>query len=412
MKFKISILLAAVLLLSLQSCKKALEEKPLSSLSTDKVFVNEDGLKKAVYGIYQGFNGANFVGPIMAFAVSEAGHKYVTFGMSGAFFGNEIMNFNIRTTDEPIATNWVQLYTIIARANTVIANATKAVDATKAKAYVAEAKTLRAYAYFMLVRLYGDVPLVLDQITGLDQQDAIFGPRVATTEVYKAIVSDLQEAESTLPDRRTGIDAGRVTAGSAKAILGKVYLTMAGAPLKLAGYFQKAADVLSQLAGASNEAKYGFTLSDNYASIFSESNERNSEIILSFSQFYSSISTNSGSVYPFLLLPNGYSDKDEQTCFGLTKDFYNLYENTDIRRAVTLVSDYLDLRSNHNVKYDQAKSSYVDQVTNQTVGIPGCGIAYGKLDRTARPNGAVPWGHGTDQIHLRFSDVLLMLHPC
>jgi hypothetical protein len=407
MKFKISILLAVVLFLVIQSCKKSLIEKPVSSLSTSTVFTSEDGLKKAIYGVYQGYDGANFVGPIFTFAVTEAGQKYATFGMSGAFFGAEIENYSIHPTDGPMATNWVELYTVISRANTIIANASKAVDAATAELYIAEAKTLRAYAYFMLVRLYGDVPLVTEQITSLSQQNAIFGPRVAAKDVYTQIVTDLQEGESKLPDLRTGPDIGRVTSGAAKAILGKVYLTMAGAPLKLPGYFQKAVDELTQIT--SNQSKYGYALSSDFASIFSETNERNSEIILSFSQFYSAISTNSGSVYPFLLLPNGYSDKDEQTCFGFTKAFYNLYENSDSRRDETLVSKYLDLRTNDSVKYVLDSNSYIDQVTKKIVGIKGCGISYGKLDRSARPSGSVPWGHGTDQVHLRYSDVLLML---
>jgi len=267
---------------------------------------------------------------------------------------------------------------------------------------------LRAYAYFLLVRLFGPVPLITQQIKSLNQSNLIFASQSPIDSVYNQIISDLQFGIQNLPPTRSGVDIGRVTSGVAIALLGKVYLTMAGNPLKLSGYYQKAVQELQQIVGPANESKYGYQLLNDYSSIFSNDNKRNPEILLSFSQFYNNVSTN-GSIFPFFLMPQGYADKDEQTLYAYTKNFYNLYEPADIRRDVTLITKYSDLRTGDSVFYDFSRNSYVDTVTHKIVGIPGAGICLGKYDRAARPAGSPPWGHSDDQIHIRFSDVILML---
>ena len=96
-------------------------------------------------------------------------------------------------------------------------------DENLKKRVVGETKFLRALMYFNLVRVFGDVPLVLKETT--DPAEGYNFDRAAVADVYAQIVKDLTEAEASLPDRYTGADVGRATKGAAKSLLGKVYLT-------------------------------------------------------------------------------------------------------------------------------------------------------------------------------------------
>ena len=92
----------------------------------------------------------------------------------------------------------------------------------------AQGKFLRAHNYFMLVRMFGGVPLITE-----DTPDPIFESmaRASVADVYALIVSDLTFAAAHLPESWPGAP-GKPTSGAAKGMLAKVYLTMATYPLK------------------------------------------------------------------------------------------------------------------------------------------------------------------------------------
>ncbi len=405
MKSKIYLLIAVgSLAFMAPSCKKGLEEHPYSSLAASSVFGSEDGLKKTVFGIYDGYVLKPWLYQFFYFSLTETGHQYASFGTGGAGYDIDLY---YRFAETPSSTAgslaWTQMYTIISRANSVIANAPKVVkDEAAANKYIAEAKVLRGYAYFNLVRLFGNVPIVVNEITSLSQKDDIFGARKSVDTVYSLIVNDLTFGEANLPNLWTGNDVGRVSSGIAKAILGKVYITMAGKPLNKTDNFAKAADKLKEIVGTANENKYGFGLLDDFASVFPVSNERNKEFVLTFGQFYNSSNTNAN-IMPFFFLPF------EQNIFGLSYKLYELYEPGDTRRDVTTIPSIINANDGHMLKYDQTQPAYVDATTNKLFGLQRAGIAYGKYDRTFRSAGAPPWGYNTDYSHMRFSDALLLL---
>jgi hypothetical protein len=414
---KYNILLSALLLLALVSCKDNLEERPFSSLSKEVVFQDEDGLNQATIGVYHAYTAPDFTDISSRFILTESGHRYATAGIG---VGSEpYYRFGHLPNSGAFASVWSRFYKIIFRANTVIVNAKMAVPGKEAEEdpYIAEAKFLRAYAYFNLVRFFGGVPLILEEINSLKDTDLIFGARKTDSEVYDAIVEDLTFAELNLPDSRSGAELGRVTAGAAKAMLGKVYLTMAGKPLNKTENYQKAADKLKEVTGAANEQKYAFELQPDFKNIFALSNERNREIILSFGYFINSSNPN-GNILPFNLFPPGLVNGDEQTNYGLTYDFYKLFEATDVRRDFTLVEKYVykgsprgDNQVGDSIIYDPIKAHYINKRTKLAVGTDDYkyGMAFGKLAREPRPAGAANQGYSSDLIELRFSDVLLCL---
>ncbi len=422
MKFiKIPALITAVVscLILNSSCKKNLEEHPYSSISSSAVFNSEDGLKKATLGIYQTYV-ETWPTTWYRFGAAETGHQYATQGQFGDTFFDSFNKFSTtpsNNTGGELDAIWAQDYQMIARANTVIDNATTAVaDTSIANKYIAEARVLRGFAYFDLARNFGGVPIVDKQITSLTQTSLIYGKRATLQATYDFIVADMLYGISELPAKWTGADLGRVSSGITKGLLGKIYLTMAGKPLLAASYYQKAIDMLSQIVGSANEAKYGFGLMPNFTDVFSNQYKKNEEILVVFSNFYSSNNT-MDSIWPFFLGGRGLINTDEQSQAGLTYKFYQLFGSGDTRRDFTAVTRYAAAGNadvavgGDSIIYNQNRLRYIDSTNHAVFGnaTTNQGIVYGKFDRTPRASGVVPWGYPIDMIQLRFSDVLLCL---
>ncbi len=129
--------------------------------------------------------------------------------------------YNFDATNDKVRDAWRMCYFTIYRANKVI---NKTVPATALrKRLIAEAKVLRAYNYFELVTLWGDVPLVLDDIPPSAYTSTA---RAAKAAVYAQIEKDLTEAVADLPNKGdySTADKFRVSKGTAQALLGKTYL--------------------------------------------------------------------------------------------------------------------------------------------------------------------------------------------
>lgn len=413
---KITVMLLAVL--GITSCKENLEEKPYSALSKEEAFKDEDGLNQATIGVYQAWTAPEYGDIYNRFILAETGHRYATAGILGSG-ADPYYRFGHTPTSGAFESVWSRFYKIIYRANTVIANAKMAAPGEEEEAdpYIAEARVLRAYAYFNLVRLFGGVPLILNEIKSFEDRDLIFAPRATDMQVYEAILADLAFAETILPDSRGGAELGRVSAGTVKALMGKVYLTMAGKPLNKTENYQKAVEKLTELAGPANEEKYDMELLPNFADVFALANERNREIVLSFGYFINSSNQN-GNILPFNLFPSGLVNGDEQTNYGLTYAFYTLFDKTDTRRDFTLVSRYVftggsraGAQEGDSIIYNPTIANYINKRTNESFSHDDFkyGIAFGKMAREARPAGAPVQGYSADLIEMRFSDVLLML---
>jgi starch-binding outer membrane protein, SusD/RagB family len=171
----------------------------------------------------------------------------------------------------PQAGLWSKNYTGIYRANLVIEKAegnVTGLTADKKARYIAEAKFLRAYYYFDLVRWFGNVPL----LTVAPSADAIYKQTQSTpTQVYTQIEKDLKEAIGTpqLPET-VGVDElGRITKGATKALLGKVILFQNNN-----ARMGEAAILLEEVITSGN-----YTLERNFADIFKPDNKFGKESV-------------------------------------------------------------------------------------------------------------------------------------
>jgi hypothetical protein len=152
-------------------------------------------------------------------------------------------------------------YTGITRANYILEHKDN-IDFPRKAHILAEAKFLRAYYYFELVKYFGDVPLIIDKRIGIEEARTI--PRSPKAEVYAQIEADLVAAAAVLTP--VAAQKGRATRGAAKALLGKVYLYQ--------NKYTEAAATFDEIIDSGQ-----YSLYPDYSQLFSVAAENNSETI-------------------------------------------------------------------------------------------------------------------------------------
>mgnify|MGYP003624208756 CR=1 FL=1 len=215
-------LLLGVVVVSCQS--DFLEPAPTSGVTSGNYYTTADEVETAVINMYDGIQGINSTS-------TDDNH-----GVQYEFYLTEMRSDNTRTKSQEgeaaqfesydvTATNgivsdyYASYYNIIFRANVVLQNLGVVQDPNVSAKFEAEAKFVRAYAYFNLVRLFGDIPLV-DRVISPLETDIQF-TRVATSSIYELIESDLINAVASLDNTYNT----RASKAAAQALLAKVYLT-------------------------------------------------------------------------------------------------------------------------------------------------------------------------------------------
>jgi len=157
---------------------------------------------------------------------------------------------------------WQELYKSIARCNNIIINTSQSIPAGDRNGLVGQAHFLRAFDYWYLLNLYGNVPLITD----LPDLDNLLVSQASAQDVWAQIISDLEMAETMLPATWTGEDMGRPTSGAATALKGKSYLYM--------GQWTNAHTALDDLVG-----QYSLLPAAQFGDNFSTTNENNAESV-------------------------------------------------------------------------------------------------------------------------------------
>ncbi|MCC8018857.1 MAG: RagB/SusD family nutrient uptake outer membrane protein [Rikenellaceae bacterium] len=243
------------------SCTDIIDIYPVENMSSDQFFENEVEVNQAVAGMYSrlGRNGTNDDLPSILYLMlseSRSDNWFMATAPNAQRDQADIRRFQVQTSNGWVSAGFNRLYTLIADANLII----ESVDEDTYRRQRAEAHFLRAYAYFELVRTWGDVPLVLKPIA---RHEALTYERTPSTDVYAQVIEDLQYAIANLDDMPTGEDAGHAGAWAARTLLAYAYCTMAGYPLNDGTAYQKAVDVLSPII---NNLSGRFA--PNYADIF------------------------------------------------------------------------------------------------------------------------------------------------
>lgn len=286
LKHKAVIITAGVATLFATSCKDFLEEDLYDANSTA-------GLER--YDQFQSLTAPLYGGQLWS-QYEEKFSWCVNEGISGVLYNvydqeGSLFKLSIGDDNAILKAGYTSLYSgIIATANQVISKITRTLDGTEPKSegfnvkdwqleeVKGEAMLFRAYAHFLATEYFGEVPLVLDSETDIAQSVKL--PKVTRATLYKAIEKDLLYAIDVLPD--TPSDAKRASKNSARAVLAKLYLTMASCqkPLPVASYlesdvagkYQRVEDLCSEII----KGKYSLQLHSDmftYNSMTGPSNE-------------------------------------------------------------------------------------------------------------------------------------------
>lgn len=301
---RIYVIFSTFLLVGLGACTDELNQVPISDASTASFYRNATDFEQAVNGVYSALRGY----PDRAFYLSEVRSDNIYgVGEAGVRDWEPINNFHTTLATNPIVKEaWDVNYQGIFRANTVldqlIAKPNAVTDANMKNRLEAEARFLRAFFYFDLIRTFGKVPLIDRTLT---PDEVLQIPRSPVAEVYNLVISDLEFAIQNLSETYAIANRGRATKNAARGILARVYLTRSGpnygieGPGLASGEYAKALALLNEIISSGRHS-----LVTPYNRIFAYDNENNAEVI--FDVQYRSGGLGIGATFPGTMAPTTY----------------------------------------------------------------------------------------------------------
>jgi starch-binding outer membrane protein, SusD/RagB family len=335
-------------LLGVGACKDELDQVPISDASTASFYRNAADFEQAVNGVYSTLRGY----PDRAFYLSEVRSDNVYgVGEAGVRDWEPINNFQTTLATNPIVKDaWDSNYQGIFRANTVldqlIAKPNAVPDENLKNRLEAEARFLRAFFYFDLIRTFGQVPLIDRTLT---PDEVLQVPRSPVAEVYNLVISDLEFAIQYLDATYGVANRGRATKNAARGILARVYLTRSGptygieGPGLESGEYSKALQLLNDIIASGQHS-----LISPYSRIFAYNNENNPEVI--FDVQYQSGGLGIGATFPGTMAPSTYFSAvgipfpANVEIIPVSNNLLNAYPAGDERKAFTVHPNFTDVK--------------------------------------------------------------------
>lgn len=343
-----------VISIALNSCNEYIQEDAYSDV-TSETFLNEDNADQLVVGVYT------------ATRATYRNHGYKFEGTDIFTTKNELFSFsstNDYTNFVAPETNgiWTSNYNVVAKANTAINRYENQISWSDnnlgIKAYgIAQARALRALAFFNLVVQYGGVELGLEEPLSIRNDYT----RSTEEETFSLIISELEAA---IPNLENEPATGRFSKRAAQHLLSEVYLTRAYKSFAGSNDFQTAADLAVQAIGSYD------IRSQSFAQVFDYDNQVNPEILFAAqwenNEFTEDRNNNKHSLFmygvqelPGVSRANQYGVSDGSQM--MTPYFYSLFEDNDSREDATI----------HRVLYADEDSSWGDDTI-----VPGDTIVY------------------------------------
>jgi hypothetical protein len=319
-----------------------LEEQVYSNLSPSNFYNNAADGDAAVAAIYNALNRTISLWDFGLATTAGAAHPYFT---SRVGWRKEWADYSTTSGNGlSLPRSWNPLYQGIFRANIAISElSTRTFDGAEENTRVqliAEAQWLRAFCYFHLVQLFGNVPMPLEPAVSIETAKL---PATAREAIYAQIITDLQAAETNLPTiRTTPNEKGRPNVGTAKFLLAKVYLAMAGKQVNDASKMALAHSKIKEVID--NASDYGYELLPSYADAIYIDNNSERVFAIQQTQSVEGQGTAGTFVWAGIGSPNGGVPRG-QGHGGWTQEFYDLYEdnvaNFDTRRDITMQYSYI-----------------------------------------------------------------------
>ncbi|WP_143962798.1 RagB/SusD family nutrient uptake outer membrane protein [Litoribacter populi] len=328
---KIAIL--GLLVICLFSCEGFLEENPNDRVAQSNFYVNAQDAEFAVNAVYA------YLGSYSSGSTAGIYHSRLWFtqGLAsdemdnnqlGRFENDELAIIGYNAENSTVLQIWEIHYKTIFLANIAIERiALIDMDETLKSRFINESKFLRGLLYFNLVRMFGDVPLILSEDSPLYPESS------PEEEVYAQIISDLTAAEN-LPEKGD-IQLGRATQGAAKALLAKVYLTR--------GDYQNASAKAQEVVNSGT-----YELWDDFSEVFKLSSRGGRESVFSvgFGDGDGAISFWEVGQFNVRLLPleltrHRAAVSNTHGWQLPTIDLFNSYSEDDARKDVTFMTDFV-----------------------------------------------------------------------
>ena len=331
--------------LGLFSCNNVIDLYPTSNLNTGTYYKNVNEVQAGLTGCYNGLQKtiAN------EWQFTELRSDNSKMGVAGSTSTNnrdlsDLDMFLPATTHQAMYTYWLATYNNIRNANIVLQrlgvtydpsvgslNLDKidiAISDTLRKQLAGEALFIRGYHYFNLVRLFGGVFIVHTPTSAAEAKTI---NRSSVADCYKLIVSDLSTAATYMGSlnfaRTATANRGKATSWAAKALLGKVYLTL-----------NRKAEAITQLQDVITNS--GHALQATYANVFAITNELNSEILFAvrFKAGGLGLGTSFGNDFAALNSGSTIINGSGRGFNYPTLEFDSAYVATDARKAVTIAT--------------------------------------------------------------------------
>lgn len=366
---KKNILCFAALLVVAQamvSCQKQLDVNPRERVLESSYYANQQQAFNALVSVYDqlGNQSSGYLTKLNIFASGSDDHY--AGGDSPSDLGDlqAMNNYTVTSLSGAPSYLWGKGFTGIYRANVLLKKIEGiSMDASLKNRYIAEAKALRAIFYFDLVRIFKNVPLLLEPV---DKDNLFNVVQAPPADVYKQIEADLTASLTALPPTIPTGEAGRLGQGAVHAVLGKVYLWQE----KWAPAAAEFALVNGTAPGAST---YGYKLLPNFADLWNVKNKFNSESVLELAynttsnMAWGTVGSGEGNVMGILVGPRNYVPKiaaqapdyvSGWSVMPFTQEFFDLI-HFDPRNKPTVANlDSLEKAGIVSYKHANANTGY------------------------------------------------------
>ncbi len=326
---KFTLLVFAIIILG--GCEDMLNVEPQTFSSASNYYENEEQIIRGVNAAYGNLQ-TIFSSSTDYWAMAEMRSDNTSFQFNASDRGELQMEnldeFLITASNNDIGAVWSNIYSGIQQTNTIL-NRIEEVnfsDENVKNNVEGEMRFLRAFHYFNLVRLFGGVPIVLEET---ESPDDSFSERSSVEDVYSQIISDASTAVDLLPESYSGSDVGRATRGAALTLLGEVYLTREN--------YSETISTLEEVTTLS------YQLLSSYSNVFDPDNKNHSESI--FEVQYSAGVDGEASNYIYRFAPHnsgsdivGFNDLAHNFAgYNIpTHDMVNAYEEGDERKDASI----------------------------------------------------------------------------
>ncbi|HMB99656.1 MAG TPA: RagB/SusD family nutrient uptake outer membrane protein [Flavobacteriaceae bacterium] len=399
-------------LLSLGSC--SLDTEPLTELTDTNFYSNTNDAFSALVGCYDGLQVATGGIGGLSFPVTSEVLSDDCFGGVGNSDGygfQAVDEFDITRSPADVDllnNNWVAYYKALYRCNVFLTKMDQIDwdgDEALRSTYESETRFIRAYLYFEMVRLWGNIPLLTEP-----NSDEI--PQASPEEVYAVIAGDLLFAAQNLSAvPYNSVDSGRVTKWAAKALLGRVYLYYTGyyGASDLVGLVSQS-EALAHLEDVISSSGHG--LVDDFsslwpaASVINYAGENNQEVVFSIKYTFTSDynGNTDGNHWMVMFGMREFTHYPYGNGWGVTVNprLWDAYDTDDTRRVATVIGveeeqipfDKFDSQREYTGYYNKKYSPMSDEAGNSVVdALGGTSFQIGQFQ---------------DYVVMRYSDVLLM----